>query len=205
MPVDDDQLNLAQICRRSRVLGPGQRYGIWVQGCPFDCPGCLAQEWRAIRQNRQVLISHLIADVMTVPDLEGITISGGEPMLQAKACATLIEGLRRHRPGLTLIVFSGFRLKDLRANGRVDQLALLEAVDVLIDGGYEEELNDNHGLRGSANQCVHFLSSAYNSLGKAYFESQPRRVELHLGSKSLFMVGIPPRGVDPAIREILPS
>lgn len=199
----NDCLNLAEICRQTEALGPGRRYALWVQGCPFDCAGCLAQQWRARRINRRVLISELIEDVLAVPGLEGITLSGGEPMLQAPACLRLIQGLRRQRPELTVILYTGFGLEELRRNGRPERLQLLDVVDVLIDGRYEQARNDNRGLRGSANQRVHFLSDAYRARGEAYFTRQVRQIELHFRTDALFMVGVPPIGMEPALREVL--
>ncbi len=201
----DDVLNLAEICRRTEALGPGRRYAIWVQGCPFDCSGCLAQPWRALRINRLLPVARLVEDVLGVPGLEGVTLSGGEPMLQAAASLSLIQGLRQQRPKLTLILYTGFTLEELRAQGRPERLQLLDTVDVLIDGRYLQTRNENRGLRGSANQRVHFLTDAYRDLGEDYFSLAARQVELHFQSDNLLMVGIPPMGMDAAIREVLPS
>ncbi|NCA71503.1 MAG: 4Fe-4S cluster-binding domain-containing protein, partial [Sphingobacteriia bacterium] len=29
---------------RTRSLGPGLRFALWVQGCPLRCPGCMTPD-----------------------------------------------------------------------------------------------------------------------------------------------------------------
>jgi len=195
-------LNLAEVCRDTRALGPGRRYAIWVQGCPFRCAGCLAVQWRSQQPKRLVPVARLAEDILNVAGLEGLTLSGGEPMLQAEACHQLIEQIRCRRPRTTLMVYTGFTLEELRAGGDAARLGLLAAVDVLIDGPYEQARNDNLGLRGSTNQRVHFLSDVYRDLGESHFTLQPRQVELHFRQEDLFMVGVPPTGLDQLIEEV---
>ena len=49
------QLNIAEICPATRTLGPGKRFVIWVQGCCFNCPGCVSPEW--ILQEKATLVN----------------------------------------------------------------------------------------------------------------------------------------------------
>ncbi|WP_200389528.1 4Fe-4S single cluster domain-containing protein [Thiocapsa imhoffii] len=198
-------LNLAAHCRQTRALGPGLRYALWVQGCHFDCPGCLAADWRVRRRNRLIAVETLARDIMSTLEVEGLTLSGGEPMLQPLACRRLIEQVRVQRPGFTLVLYTGFTLEELQIQGHPERLALLAQVDVLIDGRYQAEYNDNRGLRGSSNQRVHLLTDAYREPGTSYFIEPARRVELHPRPEDLLMVGIPPLGLDPALREVLPQ
>jgi anaerobic ribonucleoside-triphosphate reductase activating protein len=205
VPGEPGWLNIAERCRGTRVLGPGKRYAIWVQGCPFRCRECVSADWQVLRPNRVMPLRELVEEILSDPELEGLTLSGGEPMLQPVACRQLIEAVRAFRPEFTLILYSGFSLAELHAQGHPDRLALLGKTDVLIDGRYEPERNDNSGLRGSANQTVHFLSGVYRGLGHAYFTGRPREVELHLRRDDVFMVGVPPNGLDAALREMLPQ
>ncbi len=73
------------------------------------------------------------------------------------------------------------------------QLTLLQRTDVLIDGVYRQDKNDDIGLRGSDNQRIHFLSGAYTEQS-ALFTLATRRMEFHIsGDAEVLMVGIPPR------------
>lgn len=201
MPHQDAYLNLAEVCPDTRALGPGWRYVLWVQGCPFRCEGCIALKWRPQRVKRLVAVAALAADFLAVEEREGLTVSGGEPMLQAGAIHQLIQQVRRHRPTATLILYTGYTLEELRTQGHSAQQVLLDQVDVLIDGRYEQALNDNRGLRGSTNQRIHLLTAAYRNLGEDWFTGQPRQVELRFRKDDLFMVGVPPAGLDGTLKE----
>jgi len=185
-------LNIAQICPETYALGPGKRFVVWVQGCPFDCAGCIAPEWIEIKEAARVEVGALAQAILSIRELEGITISGGEPMLQAEALGELICALRSEAPALSVIVFSGFTLTQLRAKCAEDRSLerLLNQIDVLIDGTYLGARNNGIGLRGSSNQRVHFLTGRYTHL-KEEFEHGPRNVEIHVLNGELLLTGIP--------------
>jgi anaerobic ribonucleoside-triphosphate reductase activating protein len=104
--------------------------------------------------------------------LEGVSFSGGEPFLQAAALARLARGCRRL--GLSVLAWSGFTLEELRgASAPSGAAALLDELDVLIDGPFVRELSGEDCLRGSSNQRVIQLTDRY---GEADLRG-PRRVE----------------------------
>ena len=183
-------LNLAEICPATRTLGPGQRFAIWVQGCCFRCRNCVSPEW--IPQKQATLIDPIkLADyILSIPNTEGITVSGGEPMLQAAALSELFTYLRQQRD-ISIISFTGFTLEQLQAKSDPAINHILSLIDVLIDGQYIPELNDNKGWRGSSNQIVHFLTSRHLPEANLFLERK-RDVEIHLREESALMVGVPP-------------
>jgi len=184
-----DVLNVAAVCPATRSLGPGVRAVLWVQGCFFRCPGCVAPDWIPIRPARMAALEVLVEELLADPAVTGLTFSGGEPMLQAAALARLAR-LARQARNLDIICFSGFTLAHLRrvppGPGVED---LLEQVDVLIDGPYIEQLNDNKGLRGSSNQQIHFLTDRLKGFDLA---GGPRRAEIRLRDGEAMLVGVPP-------------
>lgn len=187
-----ETINIAQLCPETYALGPGKRFVIWVQGCPFNCTDCVSPNWIPIKNNHAILSDDLAERIRAVEGLEGITISGGEPMLQAGALATLIRRVRNVCPTLSTIAFSGFTLEQLQTRSLKEPSIgdLLGQLDVLIDGLYRRDLNDDLGLRGSTNQRVHFLTGRYkNSRDK--FEKQSRDIEVHLLKNEILMVGVP--------------
>ena len=179
-------LNLAAYASQTRVLGPGQRAGVWVQGCPFHCPGCIAPEWIPQVENRRVQVQVLAQQILSTP-VTGLTFSGGEPFLQAEALAALARQVRQERD-VDLIVFSGFTLEALQS--RPSASALLEQCDLLVDGGYVARRDTGVGLRGSDNQRFHYLSSRLVDCGYD-FERAERGLELHFQESGLLVVGIP--------------
>lgn len=185
------QLNLAEVCPSTHTLGPGQRFVIWVQGCCFNCSGCVSPDWIPNKEATLVEPKRLANLILSVPGTEGVTVSGGEPMLQASGLRELFDELRQ-RSDLSLICYSGFTLQQLRDKRHPDIDQVLSQLDVLIDGLYVEELNDNQGWRGSSNQVIHFLSSRH--LPEAHlFSERQRNVEIHIRNQSALMVGVPPR------------
>jgi len=197
-------LNIAQLCPETYVLGPGKRFVVWAQGCPFRCVDCVAPDWIPNHPNNLISIEDLAQRILAVKELEGITLSGGEPMLQAEGLAKLIRRVRRVNPDLSAIAFSGFTLAQLRRKARTERSVaeLLPQLDVLIDGLYRPDLNDNLGLRGSSNQRIHFLTTRYEKR-KEMFETQPRQVEIHLLTGELLMVGVPAAGSLQAFRSVV--
>jgi anaerobic ribonucleoside-triphosphate reductase activating protein len=184
-----DVLNIAAVCPATRSLGPGLRAALWVQGCVFSCPGCVAPEWVPLKPARLVRPEAVIDEILSNPDVTGLTFSGGEPMLQAAGLAKLAR-LARARRELNIICFTGYQrsfLVDTPPGPGVRDL--LDQLDVLIDGPYVQRLNDNRGLRGSRNQRVHHLTSR---LAEFDLETQPRRVEVHVQQGQAMLIGVPP-------------
>ena len=98
----------------TEALGPYRRFAIWTQGCPRKCPGCMSPESRDLEAGESLNINDLAQQIMATPrDIEGLTISGGEPFLQAGALAALIKQVRRSRD-LGVITYTGYLLDELR-------------------------------------------------------------------------------------------
>ncbi len=184
------ELRLHDIQDCVTVLGPGVRYAIWTQGCLRRCPNCMTPESRntdgGYRMDTAVLSEKILK-----ADREGITISGGEPFLQAKALAELILRLREKRD-IGVIVYTGNTIEELRAMQDEHVNLLLSLCDLLIDGEYIDERNDGKALRGSSNQRVIALSDRYVNYLSEYGTS-PAKVEFFLRENRLSMVGIPSR------------
>lgn len=151
------KLDIARTLSRSSVNGPGERYVLWVQGCPLACRGCWNPDTWSFRRQNVRDVQEIIADILVVPNIEGVTFSGGEPFVQARALVQVARAVRE--AGLSVFVFTGYRLDELRSSHHRELLAL---TDVLVDGRYDDALQkDGLVWRGSTNQCVHFLTDRY--------------------------------------------
>lgn len=154
---------------RSRANGPGVRAVLWFQGCSLGCPGCFnpathdaARLAGPPRNGDRGLwtIGELVARLRSEGDtIEGISVSGGEPLEQAEALLALLDRVRRDL-SLTVLLFSGHTRKAIEALPLGP--AILALVDVLVDGRYVERKRLATGLRGSANQRIHLLSDRYS-------------------------------------------
>jgi len=180
-------LNIAAMCIGTESLGPGRRAVVWVQGCRFRCPGCIAPDWQVLKVADLATPKALSLRILSDPDITGLTISGGEPFLQAAGLAELVRLLRAERD-LDVISFSGYKLEQLTAMNATGPAALLAELDVLVDGRYNQRLNDGRGLRGSTNQTIHYLT---DRLKGHDLENAPRQVDLRIGASDVLLVGIP--------------
>lgn len=179
----------------TKTLGPGKRYALWVQGCPFTCKGCLAPNSLPLDGGEMIAVSDIISDITSVAGLEGITISGGEPFLQAGSLALLAAYLRSRNYGV--IVYSGYTYSALNkmAKRSEDVNNFLKQVDLLIDGLYVASKDDGKSLRGSSNQQLHFLTDRYKELSKDFYHLTKRHIEIHFTGESTMLVGIPGKEV----------
>ena len=176
-----------------RSLGPGTRAVVWLQGCCFRCPGCVAKETLPFRGGSPTPIDVLADELVSLHGIQGITFSGGEPFMQARALTALIDRIRPRRD-LSFMSYTGFTLDELRRKGEPDQLNLLSRLDLLIDGRYRREQHVTLRWRGSANQKVHFLSDRYVHL-RSTVDQTVVTIDINIGADGRFgWVGIPPEG-----------
>jgi anaerobic ribonucleoside-triphosphate reductase activating protein len=161
-------LRLHQFLPRSWANGPGVRAVLWTQGCSLGCPGCYNPATHPFAGGEVVAIEDLYERIIALGEtIEGITVSGGEPLQQRPALLALLTRLRQ-RTRLSTLVFTGFSWEEV---GRFPEAGdLLACIDVLIAGRYEQTQHLARDLRGSANKTVHFLTSRY---GPADLEEVP--------------------------------
>lgn len=140
---------------RSRANGPGARFVVWLQGCTLGCAGCFNPATHASGGTR-MSVDELVA--LVPANVEGVSLSGGEPLQQAAAIVPLLDAVRAR--GLTSLAFSGYTREEIGAlPSGPDVLARL---DVLIDGRYVAAERLATGLRGSANQRILLLTERYS-------------------------------------------
>src|SRR5688572_12065945 len=120
----------------TRVEGPGARYALWLQGCSIRCPGCCNPHLFEGAGGEAVGVDTLTAEIRGArPAIEGVTFLGGEPFEQAGALSHVASGARDL--GLTVMIFSGYTLEELRARTEPGTEGLLRVTDVLVDGRYD--------------------------------------------------------------------
>lgn len=118
----------------SIVDGPGIRFSVFVQGCPHHCPGCHNPESHGFEGGREAETEEIIRQMTGNPLLDGLTLSGGEPMCQPEACAELAKAAKA--AGLNVWCYTGYTWERLLAEADPARMRLLETVDVLVDGPF---------------------------------------------------------------------
>lgn len=178
----------------SDVLGPQGlfRYIIWTQGCLRNCKGCMSAMSHSMDGGYVRDADKVINDILCATDIEGITISGGEPFLQAASLVYIVKAVRAIRDvGVT--VYTGNSYEELLNSADSDIKEFLECIDLLIDGEYIEELNDDGALRGSSNQRVIPLTNRYGEvlLESAYGKNAVRRAVINIDKGVMSITGVP--------------
>lgn len=148
--------------RRSpvNVLGPYQRAVIWTQGCQFACQNCIVPESWDENGGEEIEIAELVDWILNQSEIEGITLSGGEPMLQAESLTEVIDAIKVKKD-FGVMCYTGFRLEYIEQQGTNSQKTLLNKIDLLVDGVYIEKLHDDLLWRGSSNQRLLALTDRY--------------------------------------------
>jgi anaerobic ribonucleoside-triphosphate reductase activating protein len=179
---------VGQIVADTQAEGPGRRFAIWVKGCPLRCPGCCNPELLDFSGGVEWATDALAEYILATPGIEGVSFLGGEPMSQPAALLDVIRPVRA--AGLSIMVYTGFTLAELRARARPEFNALLAAIDLLVDGRYElDRPEDRRRWIGSANQVMHFPSQRYSPLDPRFYADNT--VEIRLGPDGLMVNGWP--------------
>ena len=145
-------LNLSGIVTDSIVDGPGIRVSVFGQGCPHHCPGCHNPETWEFGIGADLSVEKVFDIVKSNPLCKGVTFSGGEPFAQAEGFGKLADLLKEN--GYEVASYTGFTFEQL-LSGTPAQRALLERLDVLIDGPFiQEEKSLELSFRGSKNQRI---------------------------------------------------
>lgn len=146
-------MKIIRIDKNNQINGFGLRCVIWVSGCENHCPGChnpetwdynLGHEWNEEDEK-------LLKQQMSSPEIDGITLTGGDPMapLNRKTAKEFCERFKQLYPQKSIWIYTGHRFEEVAH--------FCKDVDVVVDGPYVESLNPGRGLlkwRGSKNQRI---------------------------------------------------
>jgi anaerobic ribonucleoside-triphosphate reductase activating protein len=185
-------MQVAQIVPVTEAEGPGRRFALWFQGCPLRCPGCCNPEMLPIAGGQTMHLPEVMRAIGEAVEegIEGITLLGGEPMAHAADAAPLARLVQARN--LSIMIFTGFTLEELRDSSDPAVHELLAHTDILVDGPYRRELPENRRRWiGSANQRVFFLSSRYRADDPAWI--RPNTLEIRLSGLELKINGFPAR------------
>jgi anaerobic ribonucleoside-triphosphate reductase activating protein len=156
---DPAPLRVHHFLPASRANGPGVRACLWLQGCSLGCPGCYNPATHPFSGGELVSVDDLFRHIAALGDaIEGVTVSGGEPLQQRPGLLALLRRLRTETR-LSVLVFTGFTWEEVQRMPEAGALAA--CVDVLIAGRYDASRRLARDLRGSANKTVHFLTGRY--------------------------------------------
>ena len=146
-------MNYHNITHDDMLNGDGLRVVLWVAGCSHHCKNCQNPiTWDPDggilfdKEAREEIFEQLEKDYIA-----GITFSGGDPLHEAnlKEVTALAKEIRSRYPKKTIWLYSGYLWDEVR------EWEIMEYLDVLVDGKYEEKLRDSKlHWKGSSNQRI---------------------------------------------------
>lgn len=139
----------------SIVDGEGIRTVIWTQGCIHNCPFCHNPETHSLNGGFLADTDQIISTLKTIENQDGITLSGGDPILQIDAVLEICKAVKE--TGLNVWLYTGFTFDTLLERSKKEQnlRELLENIDVLVDGKFMIEKKSYDVIfRGSTNQRI---------------------------------------------------
>ena len=155
-------IQVAGIVNDSIVDGPGLRMCIFTQGCDKSCEGCHNPEAQLLTGGDAYSVDDLFEKIRKNPLLSGVTLSGGEPLIQAKELIPLAELI--NATDLDIALYTGDIFEEIIEKNDENVLKLLSFCDTLIDGPFilaEKSLTIN--FRGSRNQRILDCKASLNA------------------------------------------
>lgn len=171
-------MRVYKILKNTTVEGPGRRFCIWFQGCKKHCKGCFANETWDFDAGVKYSVSELYELIKLQHNIEGITFLGGEPFEQAKELSQLSKLIKKEN--LSIVCFSGYTIEELKSKNSKYINELLNQIDLLIDGGFEQDKFDlSRPWVGSSNQRFLYLTERYS---ESDIKKYKNKIEMRLNS-----------------------
>ena len=154
------KLRIHSVLSGGAVDGPGLRTVIFTQGCPLSCKYCHNRDTWSPGSGKEVHVSGLVqkalSDKVYFGKRGGVTISGGDPLLQTEAVTELCKRLREN--GIHVCLDTAGSV----VNDKTDEL--LKQVDlVLLDVKHSDEIGFKSIAGGSLNNTLKFLEKVRNA------------------------------------------
>lgn len=152
---DNNFIRVAGIVTDSIVDGAGLRFVLFVQGCPHKCEGCHNPQTHDFSGGAEMTAEEIFTKVERNPLTSGVTLSGGEPVCQAKELLPFVRMCKTK--GLEIAMYSGYTAEEILEMAKTNKnlLELLHNIDTLIDGRFilpQRSLSIR--FRGSKNQRI---------------------------------------------------
>lgn len=183
------------------TLGPGQRVGLWLQGCLLGCPGCISVDtWE---HGRGVVPLEDVRGRLSelAPGAAGLTVSGGEPLDQPQALTALLEHWRVVSKA-SVLVFTGREWDEAKGWFTANE----GLVDCVVTGRFRSDLPQTLALRGSDNQELRILSGLgeeFRTYDRVITPSDRRLDVMFDEDGDAWLAGIPERGELGRLRRLL--
>lgn len=182
------------------ALGPGRRLGVWFQGCPLGCRGCVSRDtWdpAAGRPTTVAELAGLWSDALA-DGADGLTVSGGEPLAQHEELGEFLAAANEIRGAVAggghpdFLVYTGYEPDEITPA----QAVALTFADAVVTGRYDVTRPTGLIWRGSANQALTPQTARGRDRYGPYLDCVPERVPMQVSATGgdLWFIGVPGQG-----------
>ena len=146
-------MNYHNITKDDMLNGDGLRVVLWTSGCTHCCDGCQNPETWEVSSGIEfdAEAEKELFEALEPEYISGITFSGGDPLhpFNRAEVLRLAKKVKQTFTNKTVWLYTGFLWEEVK------EAISLEDIDVLVDGEFKKELNDNN-LKwiGSSNQRI---------------------------------------------------
>ena len=150
--IKEIKMNYHNITKDDMLNGDGLRVVLWVSGCTHCCDGCQNPQTWDVSSGLEFdkAAEDELFEALNKDYVSGITFSGGDPLhpFNREEVFRLAKKVKTELPDKTVWLYTGFLWEEIQ---ELD----LSDIDVLVDGEFVKELNDNklHWV-GSSNQRI---------------------------------------------------
>ena len=166
-------LRVNHILSESLANGPGRRYTLWVQGCSIRCPGCSNKDTWDQKAGLIMPFEDIVSDINKNKSLDGVTITGGEPLDQFYAVSYLCSRLYGQ---ISLFLTTGYTMGQIEEKGYE---GIFKLADILCVGPFDPALVCSGQWRGSSNQEIIYLTD----LGRKQSKMPVVSKEIHINTQ----------------------
>lgn len=146
-------MNYCGIKKTDIANGSGVRVSLFVSGCRNHCKGCFQPETWDFSYGQPFTkdTENEIIEALKPSWIQGLSVLGGDPMEpeNQEALLPFLKRVRAELPDKDIWLYTGYTYE------AVKESPLLQYVDVLVDGPFEEDKRDvSLAFRGSRNQRI---------------------------------------------------
>lgn len=187
-------MKIARLYYPVKVLGPSNRVGIWTVGCHRRCEGCMTPELWDDTNVPDMRVEDVIEAIKIASkkgSVDGITISGGEPLNQSQDLKALLELIHSELGIEDIIIFTGYDLEE-----STELRWVLEKATLVVDGTYDDSRNRGEVLRGSDNQRFYYKDDKWREYYEAYMKENDGKMrgQVFRVSNGVDSIGIHQKG-----------
>jgi len=190
-------MRIARWVSPTAALGPGNRVALWMVGCSRGCKGCISPELQDAKAGYEIddkALAKILNIQLSSKNIDGLTISGGEPLDQPEALEELLKIIECD----DVLLYTGYPFAQVIKMPVWEFLS--KRITAIIPEPFIEEHNNGEPLRGSNNQPIIVLKKEYLQLYKNEIK-KPRVVQATEVEDGVIFTGIVPNNTETVFRE----